>query len=139
MSTSGQGITPASLPTEGQLDELAPQALRDEVLQFVGYGASRQVGGSDGGGRVRPDPFSTGTRRVGFATFRSLTPGWLWADAGDAPGCVGDSGAPFFLGSTSLILAIGTRGDAACAAMGAGTRLDTASARAFLGQFVTLP
>jgi hypothetical protein len=53
-------------------------------------------------------------------------------------GCVGDSAAPFFLRDTSVIVGIGTRGAAACAATGMATRLDTPSARAFLGQFVTL-
>lgn len=133
------GITPASLPTQGLLDELAPQGLRNETFTFVGYGASSLVGGANGGGRPGPDPRTAWTRRFGVAGFLSLTPGWVRFDASAAPGCVGDSGAPFFLGSTGVIAAIGTQGDNACAAMGAGTRLDTTAARTFLGGFVALP
>ena len=40
---------------------------------------------------------------------------------------------------TDLVVAIGISGDFACEAMDAALRLDTPSARAFLGQFVVLP
>ena len=133
------GIAPAALPTENQLAGLAPQGLRNEAFPFVGYGVTRLLGGANGGGRPGPDPSSAGTRRFGIARFLSLTPGWVRFDASAAPGCVGDSGAPFFLGASTLVVAIGTQGDNACAAMGAGVRLDTPSSRAFLGQYVALP
>jgi hypothetical protein len=38
-----------------------------------------------------------------------------------------------------LVVAIGVGGDFACTAMDAALRLDTPSARAFLGQYVALP
>jgi hypothetical protein len=73
-------------------------------------------------------------------TFFSLTDAWLrlsMLDGGRS--CTGDSGAPQFLGNTDLVVAIGIAGDASCTAMNAALRLDTSSARAFLGQFVVLP
>lgn len=138
-ATAVEGIAPASLPTEALLDALGPQGLRNETFPFVGYGISNLLGGANGGGPPRLDVFSAGTRKVGVGRFLSLTPGWLRLDVGDARPCVGDSGAPILLGDTDLVVGIGVRGDAACETMGAWVRLDTPSARAFLGQFVTLP
>lgn len=124
------GITPASLPTAGLLDQLAPQGLRNETFSFVGYGISTFF-----------DPSSAGTRRVGVGRFLSLTPGWLRLDGGEHPGCIGDSGAPILLGNSNLVVGIGIRGAGPCEEHAAAwiLRLDTPSARAFLGQFVTLP
>jgi len=133
------GITPAQLPTEGLLDQLGPQGLQNEVFPVVGYGISNLLGGANGGGTPRPDRSSAGTRRTGVWRFLSLTPGWLRFDMGDAQGCIGDSGAPNFLGDSNLVVGIGIAGDAACMTMGSDLRLDTSSTRAFLGQFVTLP
>lgn len=133
------GITPAQLPTEGQLDELGPQGLGNEVFPVVGYGISNLLGGANGGGPPRPDRTSAGTRKVGVWRFLSLTPGWLRFDMQGAQACTGDSGAPNFLGSTNLVVGIGIGGDASCETMGSDLRLDTPSTRAFLGQFVTLP
>jgi Trypsin len=133
------GITPAQLPTEGLLDQLGPQALRNEVFPVVGYGISNVLGGANGGGQPRPDPSSAGTRKVGIWRFLSLTPGWLRFDMDEAQGCTGDSGAPNFLGNTNLVVGIGIGGDAVCETMGSDLRLDTPSTRAFLGQFVALP
>jgi hypothetical protein len=133
------GVTPVELPTEGLLDELGPQGLRSETFPVVGYGISRLLGGANGGGPPDIDRSSAGTRKVGVWRFLSLTPGWLRFDMDDARGCVGDSGAPNFLGNTNLVVGIGIGGDAACMTMGSDVRLDTPSTRAFLGQFVTLP
>ncbi|HSV41084.1 MAG TPA: trypsin-like serine protease [Nocardioidaceae bacterium] len=133
------GITPATLPTAGLLDELGAQGLGDEVYPVVGYGITRLLGGADGGGTPRPDRDSAGTRKTGEWRFLSLTPDWIRFDMGDAQGCTGDSGAPNFLGESSLVVGIGIGGDAACSTMGSDLRLDTARARAFLGQFVDLP
>ena len=105
---------------------------------MVGYGISRLLGGSDGGGTPRPDRSSAGTRKTGIWRFLSLTKDWLRFDMQDAQGCIGDSGAPNFLGNTNLVVGIGIGGDAACQTMGSDLRLDTPSTRAFLGQFVTL-
>jgi len=58
---------------------------------------------------------------------------------GDGGTCFGDSGGPNFLGSTNTIAATTITGDAVCRATNVDYRLDTASARSFLQQFVTLP
>jgi hypothetical protein len=121
------------------LDQMGPQALRTEPFPVVGYGISRLLGGDNGGGAPRPDRTSAGTRKTGVWTFRSLTADWLRLDMDDAQACTGDSGAPTFLSDTNLVVGIGIGGDSACETMGSALRLDTASTRAFLGQYVTLP
>ena len=133
------GITPATLPYAGELDELGPQGLREEVFPVVGYGISKLLGGANGGGPPDIDRSSAGTRKTGEWRFLSLTSDWLRFDMEDARACVGDSGAPNFLGDTNLVIGIGIGGDFACETMGSDLRLDTPSVRAFLGQYVTLP
>ena len=134
------GITPASLPTTDLLDQLGPRGLHNVVFPTAGYGITRLLGGSDGGGPPGIDPNSAGTRMVATLTFFSLTDAWLRLSMlDDGRACIGDSGAPALLGNTNLVVAIGIRGDFACEAMGAALRLDTPTARAFLGQFVELP
>jgi hypothetical protein len=129
-----QGITPAPLPPAGLLSQLGPQGLKDQTLLQVGYGVSALTGG----GHPQPDPSSAGTRRVATETFNSLTPTTLYLSAvNDGKPCTGDSGSPQFLGNT--IVAEGIYGDKACAALAAGYRLDTPSARAFLADYVSLP
>jgi len=133
-------ITPASLPTVGLLDQLGPQGLHNVIFPTVGYGITRLLGGSEGGGHPDIDRDSAGTRMVTDQTFFSLTDSWLrlsMLDGGRS--CTGDSGAPQFLGNTDLVVAIGIAGDSHCEAMNAALRLDTPAARAFLGQFVELP
>lgn len=44
-----------------------------------------------------------------------------------------------FLGDTNIIAAITITGDAVCRSTNVVYRIDTKSARAFLGQYVTLP
>ncbi len=61
------------------------------------------------------------------------------SSTGDGGTCYGDSGGPNFLGSTTIVAAVTITGDAVCRATNVDYRLDTASARAFLGQFVILP
>ena len=51
--------------------------------------------------------------------------------------CMGDSGGPQLSGST--VLSVTSTGSKDCAGKAEGYRLDTPSARAFLGGFVTLP
>lgn len=132
------GITPATLPTAALLDELGPRGLEDEVFPVVGYGISTLLGGADGGGAPRIDRNSAGIRKTGDWRFLSLTSDWVRFDMQDAQACTGDSGAPTFLGHTSLAVGI-LVGAIACMTLGSDVRLDTPLARAFLGQYVTLP
>jgi secreted trypsin-like serine protease len=136
------GITPAQLPTEGLLDELAEDnALRSATFTVVGYGTVREqkTGGPHG---ILP---IDGVRRFTLQTFRSLQPAWLslsqQPSTGDAGACFGDSGGPHFLGgeTSDLLTSITVTGDAQCRAADKAYRIDTASARDFLGQFVNLP
>ena len=136
------GIVPAQLPTEGLLDELAEdKALRSATFTVVGYGMVRddKTGGPHG---ILP---IDGVRRFTLQTFRSLQAAWLnlsqQPSTGDAGACFGDSGGPHFLGgeTSNLLASITVSGDAQCRAADKTYRIDTASAREFLGQFVDLP
>jgi hypothetical protein len=49
------------------------------------------------------------------------------------------SGGPHFIGDSDVVAAITATGDMFCRATDVDYRLDTDSARAFLGQFVTPP
>lgn len=88
-----------------------------------------------------------GRRWQTVSEFTTLNRAWLRmsqnAATGDGGTCYGDSGGPNFLGAggseTRVIASITVTGDAMCLATNTTYRLDTASARAFLGQFVTLP
>ncbi len=55
--------------------------------------------------------------------------------------CFGDSGGPHFLGgaASTLEVAITVSGDSVCRATDKTYRIDTPSARDFLGRYVTLP
>jgi secreted trypsin-like serine protease len=77
----------------------------------------------------------------------AVNPSWLRISQNPATGnggaCYGDSGGPNFLGAgsteTNIIAGITITGDAMCKSTNVIYRLDTESARAFLGQYVTLP
>jgi len=133
------GITPAKLPPASLLDEMkASGELNDQTFVAVGYGTVRE----DKTG-APPVLYLDGVRRYTTGTFSALTQSWLKISANpakeDGGGCWGDSGGPHFLGDSNTIVSITSWGDAACRAMGSTYRLDTKSARSFLGQFVTLP
>ncbi len=134
---------PAVLPTAGLLDRLAAQGgLRDQQFTNVGYGA---IGIAFGGGF--PVPILDPVRRFSTSPFMALTQTVLRLlmntnATGEGGTCNFDSGSPHFLntGSGDVLAAITSeKADVACAANGFNYRLDTPSARAFLGQFVTLP
>ena len=134
-----RGIAPLSLPRAGLLDDLAAHnGLKDQLFLNVGYGVDATL-------RGQPGFTFDGVRKVSKSPFQALEPFWLWlnmnSNATDEGGdCFGDSGSPkFFDGNTGLIVATVTSGDAVCRATSRDYRLDTSSARAFLGQFVTLP
>ena len=135
------GIAPAQLPTEGLLDELRTSSeLRSATFTAVGYGAVRED--KTGGPHAL---FGDGIRRFATPSFKSLLTAWLnlsqQPSTGDAGTCYGDSGGPHFLGgeTSNLLVSITVTGDAQCRATDKTYRLDTASARDFLGEFVDLP
>ena len=138
-----RGITPAALPSAGLLARLfADGTLGDHGFTAVGYGVHEPTTG----GGPPSFPFDN-LRWVSVSALNALTPAWLRLNqvgpAGNGGTCFGDSGGPNFLGAgndeTPIIAAITITGDAMCKATNVDYRLDTPAARAFLGQFVTLP
>lgn len=136
-------VTPASLPEAGLFDQMAAGGtLRGHKFTAVGYGVHEP----EIGGGPPTFPFD-GERWRSVSEFRALTAAWLHLSQNDATGdsgtCFGDSGGPNFLGAgageTNIVAAVTVTGDAMCLATNVVYRLDTAPARAFLGQYVTLP
>lgn len=132
---STAGITPATLPPAGYLDDRAARGgLRGQDFINVGYG--------NGATRTGPPAFPyDGKRRMSTSPFQSLDQLYLGlhmttAATGTGGDCYGDSGGPKFIaGNLSMIVAIVSWGDSPCRALSKNYRLDTASARSFLGAF----
>lgn len=61
------------------------------------------------------------------------------AVTGDGSPCVGDSGAPYLLGSSNLSVGVESFEEGRCNAISGGSRLDTRAARGFLDDYLTLP
>jgi len=133
------GIAPLQLPAAGLLNGLAAKGgLVRTLFVNVGYGVDATQSGV-------PAFTFDGVRKSSKSLFQALEPAWLWLSmnqhrTGQGGDCFGDSGSPkFFDGNTTLIVATVTTGDNNCRATSRDYRLDTAAARTFLGQFVTLP
>src|SRR3954452_682811 len=129
-----KGITPARLPTADSLSGLSST----QQFTSVGYGAYA-VTNSPGGHQYLYDD----VRMVATGTLNSVDKTWLRISMNPSTGnggtCYGDSGGPNFLGTGQVVAAITITGDAVCRSTNVDYRLDTASARAFLGQYVPLP
>jgi hypothetical protein len=132
-----RGITPARLPTAGSLDNLSVGAR----FTAVGYGA-QSVTIDEG-----PTFHYADIRYVATGGLFAANPSWLRISMnpalGDGGTCYGDSGGPNFLGAgateTNIVAGTTITGDFMCRATNVDYRMDTPSARAFLGQYVTLP
>ncbi len=128
-----QGITPARLPAAGSLGGLKVET----KFTSVGYGAQSVT--IDKG----PTFHYADIRYVATGSLNAVNPAWLRISmnpaTGDGGTCYGDSGGPNFLGDTNLLAATTITGDYMCRATNVTYRLDTTSARSFLGQFVALP
>ena len=132
------GITPAQLPTADSLSKLA----KDQGFTSVGYGA--QAVTVDHG----PTFHYADIRYAGTSDkLLAINKAWLRISMnpshGDAGTCYGDSGGPNFLGAgageTTIVAATTITGDSMCRATNVDYRLDTESARSFLGVYVSLP
>ncbi len=138
-----RGITPARLPTAGLFDQLqAASTLSRQLFTNVGYGGQeRQI--EPGGPYIAYND----SKEMSVSAFSALNDTYLRlsqnASTGDSGTCYGDSGGPQFLGAgaseTNIVVTITITGDSQCVSTNVTYRLDTPSARAFLGQFVTLP
>jgi secreted trypsin-like serine protease len=136
------GITPAHLPAAGVLDTMRANGTLGQGTRFtsVGYGAQEMPKG-------KLAPTYEDAREFASSSFNALGPGYLRLSQNQATGdggtCYGDSGGPNFFGAgageTTTIAATTITGDTRCAATNVTQRLDTPAARAFLGNFVTLP
>ena len=134
-----RGVTPLSLPPAGYLDGLAAQnGLKNQLFYNVGYGGTVASNGN-------PTVSYDGVRKVSKSPFQALEDSWLVLSmasnaTGEGGDCYGDSGGPKFLvGNTTMVVATVITGDAVCRAPSKDYRVDTPTARAFLGNFVTLP
>lgn len=139
-ASSVSGITPVQLPPAGFLNDLkADGTLRDTEIDLVGYGVVpiwRQPGGT----QFEFD----GVRRNASGTINGLTKAYLnFLQNPHATGrgglCFGDSGSPQFIAGTTSIVSVTSGGNGNCNANNYNYRLDTASARDFLGQYLALP
>lgn len=133
------GITPAQLPTQGLLDQMkASHVLDNTTFTAVGYGTIRLTNHTGPQGIL-----DNMDRNQVDQQFLSLTDAWVTFSmnyATDNGGtCYGDSGGPHFVQGTNLVVAVTVTGDAQCKATDKDYRVDTPQARAFLGQYVTLP
>jgi hypothetical protein len=140
--TAIPNIKPARLPVAGMLDQLkADSSLKTTKFTPVGFGSLNPTKGPHGRNKFT----YTDTRAETSISFHSLTGSWLQLSLnakGDGSSCYGDSGGPNFLGgpTSDLLVATSISGDDdACRATNFDYRLDTTSARHFLGKFVTLP
>jgi len=136
LQSNVKGLTPATLPSCGLLDQLAAQnGLKDAVFTNAGYGLQNRVvgGGVPYFQDVNPIP-----RMYSFSSFNSLNGGYIRLSQNPSTGnggtCFGDSGGPnFFTFNGQLILtSITITGDSVCRSTNVDYRLDTASAQAFL-------
>jgi secreted trypsin-like serine protease len=128
-----KGITPARLPAADSLSSLSGS----QQFTSVGYGAYEVTNGPGGHQYLYND-----VRGVAIGTLNSINNSWLRISMNPSTGnggtCYGDSGGPNFLGSTNVIAATTITGDAVCRSTNVDYRLDTASARTFLANYVTL-
>jgi hypothetical protein len=133
------------LPSLNQLDALKPS--QSTRFTAVGYGLQKSfpdaASWKDQAQRVRmvANPYLLQIN-TGFTGDFSLL---LSNNANSGGTCFGDSGGPHFLGTGAAatypgtVVALTVTGDASCRSTDVDYRVDTASARAFLDDFVTLP
>jgi hypothetical protein len=122
------------LPTLNRLNATSP----GQLYTAVGYGTVREVK-TKGPNAL----FFDGIRRAVDQSMNALGKTWLRLSENPSTGnggtCYGDSGGPHFFRGTNTLASITVTGDTACRSTDVTYRVDTASARAFLGQYVGLP
>jgi len=131
-----RGVTPATLPACGLLDQLVAQnGLKTATFTNVGYGVQNRV---VGGGVPFFQDLNPVPRMFSFSSFNSLNGGYMRLSQNNSTGnggtCFGDSGGPNFLtvNGQQLIVSITITGDSVCRSTNVVYRLDTVSAQGFL-------
>jgi len=135
LTTNVAGVTPATLPACGLLDQLSAQnGLKNAVFTNVGYGLqNRHVGG----GQPFYQDLNPVPRMFSFSSFNALNGGYLRLSQNPSTGnggtCFGDSGGPNFLmvDGRQVLVSITITGDSVCRATNVVYRLDTPSAQSF--------
>src|SRR4030095_13194998 len=99
LESSVRGITPATLPECGLLDQLVEQnGLKNSVFTNAGYGLQNRV---VGGGVPYYQDLNPIPRMYSFSSFNSLNGGYIRLSQNPSTGnggtCFGDSGGPNFL------------------------------------------
>jgi len=130
------GVTPATLPACGLLDQLSAQnGLKAATFTNAGYGLQNRV---VGGGVPFFQDLNPVPRMFSFSSFNSLNRGYLRLSQNPSTGnggtCFGDSGGPNFmmLNGRQLIVSITITGDSVCRSTNVDYRLDIVSAQSFL-------
>jgi secreted trypsin-like serine protease len=133
LATPVSGPT-GNLPTLNRLNTTSPS----QVYTAVGYGTVR-----NDKTKGPASLFFDGQRRWADQTMNSLNKAWLRLSENPSTGnggtCYGDSGGPHFFKGTNVLASITVTGDFWCRSTDVTYRVDTASARAFLGQYLSLP
>ncbi len=140
LDNSVVGIEPASIPSEGFLDEFATRrGLREVYFTHVGYGTQAVV----------PKPINLLVRFQGISSLvnlRNVFTGGFNIQTTANPGrgrsgiCFGDSGGPAFLTDTDLVVAVHSfvRNDN-CTGVSFSYRIDTDVSLDFLAGFGVFP
>lgn len=138
------GVGYAALPELGLLDTLAPSAEpgnQARNLTAVGYGTTGLNRGAGGPPEfVYPDVKMRGENRI--IGLNSARLGGLLVQTTAAPGtgggtCYGDSGGPFFLAGTNIVVAITITGsNPNCGGNDINLRIDTADVQNFLYEYL---
>jgi hypothetical protein len=143
LNKAPKGITPARLPTANILNQLNDQhILASTLFTTVGYGTVR-----DTNHKAWQSILDNVDRNRADQSFLSLTDAWITFSMNLATQnggtCYGDSGGPHFIHldghETNIVVAVTVTGDVNCKATDKDYRVDTASARNFLKDYVTLP
>lgn len=140
------GISPATLPAVGYLDDLQEQGLLRQGSDGADF-----VAAGYGGILEWPPPVvmdSEGIRRVAVSEFSNLRKNWLRVSQNQAPGnqnggtCWGDSGGPNFWvepDGSEVLVAVTTGGDPNCVEFHISQRTDTPSVAAFIAEVMAAP
>jgi hypothetical protein len=139
------GVGYGALPEIGLLDTLAPSAKprdRDRFLTAVGYGTTGLNRGEGGPPEfVYPEVKMRAENRI--INLNSKRLGGLLVQTTAAPGtgggtCYGDSGGPFFLAGTNVVVATTITGsNRNCGGNDINLRMDTIAVQTFLNHYMS--